>query len=1280
MPTFESRETHVVRPQGESARSVVQYRASATKSSGNRTAAVRGWLVTLFLAGLCVFILTPRSVQAQEFRATISGTVTDPSGAVVPGAQVTVRETSTGAVARATSDGAGQYVVPFLLPGDYTITVKAAGFKTLVRAGIRLQAQEHPEINLKLTVGQATQTVTVTAATPLLDQENGSIGTDISTSSVADLPLNGRAPAMLTELSVGVITEAAPQISHPFDNNNMNSWSIGGTPLQTSEVLLDGAPDETLLGSLAFSPSEDSVKEVSVQPFATDASFGHTIGGVLNQVTKSGTNQLHGTLYEFSQASALDANTYFNDRGNPVQPLPVTHFNQYGLTVGGPIWVPKVYDGRNKLFFFFAWEGLKDSAPNTYDLTVPTPAEREGDFSSLLALGSSYQLYEPNTGTYSNGQVVSRTPVPNNCLTAESSYCSGVQNAGYTLSPIALNYLKLYPPPNNTAGVGSDGSDNYISNAPSVDDYSEEFGRMDYVASARDHAFFDFRHNFRSQIKEDYFGNNTNGSTLVRENWGSTLDNVYQLNPNTVFDTRLNWTLFYEAHDSPAATYTPTQMGFPSSLQSASPYVELPVVKFNSSSFEDFNNTAGPGYDPTTSYQVFADMTKLIGRQTLKLGFDGRQYRMRIRNFDASGSPSGSFTFGNNWMTGGEGYTAQPFGADLASFELGLASSGGDSFDLESEADYTTYYVGAFAEDDWRVNPRLVLNLGVRYDVDTPFAEKFGRTESGFDPAAINSASGAAYNPADTAMDNNTTVTVNPSTFNTLGGLTFPNHNGGAPYQIADSKGFWSPRFGFSWNPSWMNSRTVVRGGAGVFTQPQTLLSLGASDDPSSNALNFASGFSAATDYTSSTNGYFNDCSDGETASAACPTGDAPFSLNNPYPSGIVAPVGSAAGASTFLGDSIGFLAPVQHDMYSERWDLDVQHELTHNTMVEAIYMGNHALHLDVTEQNINAIEKQYMNTNPFLDENRATALGTNVPNPFAGLLPLNKTFNSSTTALSALAVPYPQFGSEAIDEYNETIGQSWFESGMLHLEQRASHGLTLTANYSFSKLIERDTRLNDEDNFLEKRISPFDHTHHFTVGGTYSLPFGKGQRWDFGGSRMWDEILGGYVINGIYQFESGAPMYFSGDIPLQSGMTLRDIKLEPRNTSPVGSGTPALVNASNVFVTGSGKSCTVTASQPCDGSVYFAGQYAYHYRTLPQTLSWVREDGYNNLDASILKNFRITGGRYFQIRFETFNTLNHPIFAPPNLTATSSNFGYITSATSNSQPRQVQLGGRFVF
>ena len=277
--------------------------------------------------------------------------------------------------------------MPFLLPGTYSITVTASGFQTVTRNNITLQSQEHPLVNLALPIGQATETVTVTSAAPLIDQANASVGQVISTESVADLPLNGRTPTTLTELSEGVITTAAPQIVHPFDNNAGNSWSIGGTPNQVSEVLLDGSPDLTLLGALAYAPTQDSIQEVSVRPFDTDASFGHTIGGVINQITKSGSNSFHGTAYEFYQTAGLDANLYFNKRSNPVIARPNAHFQQYGGTLGGPIRVPKVYNGQDKLFFFFAYEGLRDSTPATTTLTVPTQAERTGDFSQTLAAG-----------------------------------------------------------------------------------------------------------------------------------------------------------------------------------------------------------------------------------------------------------------------------------------------------------------------------------------------------------------------------------------------------------------------------------------------------------------------------------------------------------------------------------------------------------------------------------------------------------------------------------------------------------------------------------------------------------------------------------------------------------------------------------------------------------------------------------------------------------------------------------------------------------------------------
>ena len=373
----------------------------------------------------------------------------------------------------------------------------------------------------------------------------------------------------------------------------------------------------------------------------------------------------------------------------------------------------------------------------------------------------------------------------------------------------------------------------------------------------------------------------------------------------------------------------------------------------------------------------------------------------------------------------------------------------------------------------------------------------------------------------------------------------------------------------------------------------------------------------------------------------------------------------------------------MQHDLYSERWTLGVQQSLTSSTLLEVIYEGNHAVHL-ATNHNINSTELQYLTTNPYRNQNLATAMSTSVANPFAGLLPLNSSNNGATTSLSKLLVPFPAFGSSSITEVQQTIGQSFFDSGTVHVEQRAKHGLTLTANYTYSKLIEQTTYLNSEDTKLYRGISQNDdYKHHFTVGVVYALPFGNGKLISFGGGKLADEIAGGWVLNGIYQFQSGLPINFSSDIPFQPGMTVKDIKSSPRNTSPAGSGNPALINVASVFVTGSQTSCTVSAGQPCDGTAFFNGQYANHYRTMPLTIGSVRQDGYNQLDSSVLKNFNVTedGSIYLQFRFETFNTLNHPVFAAPNVgNATSSSFGYITGIGSGNQPRQVQAGARLVF
>jgi hypothetical protein len=441
----------------------------------------------------------PLASFAQEFRGTISGTVTDPTGATIAGAKVTVTATHTGVATSVVSGSSGEYSALFLLSGDYEIAARMPGFKDAIRKGLHIGAGDHPTIDIRLDVGDAAQSVEVTEAAPLVNNENASLGQTITTKEVEDFPLNGRSPMMLAQLAMGVIVSpfnSTSSVVQPYDSNN--NFSIGGTPTQSSEMLVNGAPNATWDMRSAYSAPQDAVQEVTVKLLDTDAGFGHTRGGTINQVLRSGTNSLHGSLYEFNQPSLLTANSFFNNRnglGNPV-----THFNQYGATVGGPVFIPKLFNGKNRLFFFVAWENDKNSQPATNFISVPTAAEKRGDFSQILAADGT-QLYDPYSGVQT-GSAINRTPLPGNQIPANR------------INPIAAKYLQYYPTPNVTAistTTRPDGYDNYGTTAPATNNFNNELGRLDYNMSDRSRLALDVRHNALAATKNDYFQNIASG-------------------------------------------------------------------------------------------------------------------------------------------------------------------------------------------------------------------------------------------------------------------------------------------------------------------------------------------------------------------------------------------------------------------------------------------------------------------------------------------------------------------------------------------------------------------------------------------------------------------------------------------------------------------------------------------------------------------------------------------------------------------------------------------------
>jgi hypothetical protein len=1163
----------------------------------------------------------------QEFRSAISGAVTDPTGAAVAGAKVVATETRTGTKVQTASDAAGHYAIPFLAPGEYEVSAQSAGFKEYVRRGLVLGAGDHPVIDIRLEIGNASQSVDVTAEAPLVSAENASVGQAVTTGEVEELPLNGRTPMVLASLSLGVLATGQPSLIHPFDSGAGSAWSVGGTPAQTSELLVDGVPDATWDGRLAYSLPQDAVQEVRVKAFDSDASFGHTGGGTLNQVMKTGTNLLHGTLWEYNQPNTLTANDFFNNSKGVARP--VSHLNQYGVTAGGPMFVPKVFNGRNKLFWFFAWEGMKDGQPNPSLLTVPTDAEKQGDFSAVLAADkSSAQLYDPYSAVQS-GSTITRTAYPNNVIPKSQ------------LNAVALAYLKYYPEPNITA-TRADGYQNFGNSATTNDNYNNEMGRLDYNMSEKSRLAFNVRKSDYTQSKNNYFGNIAEGSLLARNNWGATVDEIYTVNASNVLDLRFNYTRMGESHDMPSQGFDPASLGFPSYLAGNSNYLEMPVVSFSSNTGFQALGATGADRLPSQSFQLYASWVRVIGSHTLKFGTDDRQYRL---NTFTAGNSTGQFSFsGNNWVKASSSASSTVvMGQDFASFLLGLPYTASSSaYDINTYGSWYSYYGSGFVQDDWRVSKTLTVNLGLRYEHDGPYHETYGRTVNGFDATSTNPLAAAAQ----AAYAKSPISQLPVSAFQVPGGLTFAGAGNNAVF--ANSSHLFSPRASLAWSPEALHGKTVIRVGFGMFVAPIAISYVGPDGKYSTSPRTplGQEGFSQSTPVTATNDNYLTPA----------------MTLGNPFPNGFLASAGSSLGLLTYAGQTLQFMNPDMQNGYSERWNFDIQHTLSTNTMFEIAYIGNHALHLPVNVTQLNGLPRADLSTLPVKDAN-TTYLTNSVTNPFSKL---QTSQNGSTAALAQLLAPYPEFpvgdsatgwnGGGGILEYNDTVGSSYFHSLNARLQKRTSHGLTLNANFIYSKLIERLSWLNASDAVPERRVSPTDRPLRFVTSLVYELPIGQ-NKWINLQSRWANTLLGGWRLTSIYSWQVGGPVVWNNGSSTSPGDYVYfggPLNLNPRQTNGTAFDTTQFVtNSTNAF--------------------------QYHLRTFSTTFGNLRTDGINALDSSVIKQFHFSEAkRYLELRGEMFNVANHPSFAAPNTTATNSAFGTITATVNRF--RTIQLSARIVF
>lgn len=1212
-------------------------------------------LTFIAIAILCLAAYAP----CQETRAKLTGLITDSTGAVVPNAPVEVVNINTGATVVVKSNAQGSYTAPFLQPGTYKVSLQMTGFKSYVHAGLELQTEATVSENIVLQIGSVNETVVVTTATPMIDTTNADTGQSLSAEEVRDLPNNGNSPFSLERDMYGVLPTNATRQLKPTDNTNANAVSIAGGQSASAEVLLNGIPNmESSSRQVSYIPSLDAVETVHVDQFSANAALGDTIGGTVNITTKSGTNSLHGTLTEYYNGSRpFTASNYNFSQG--VIAKPSNHYNQPNATIGGPVFIPHVFDGHNKLFFFYSWEGYYQATASPTISSVPTADERNGDFHSTLGLyGASAQLYDPyyapgitSTGlqTIGGNQYWIRAAIPNNCLTATTAYCSSNAHSPDTqlaLSPIALAYLKLLPLPNyNGSTTKADGENNYISYPANSSSYHSNSFRLDWNISNSDKIFGELHLSNYTNRTGDYYGNPAiSGANSVYQQPGGQIDNVKTFSPSLSLETRLGFQRYNQVASPNSLGISPSTLGFPGYVESGSVNLAVPQAGFSDGASIQGLSSQTNGYgiiDYLTGYVV---VNKTWRSHSLKAGTDVRVWKksgfspMNANgNFSFSRSTTGFLAQSPNYAPD---EIQQPYGAAFALFDLGLPSSG--TYQNTQKFQYDNWYSAYFLQDDWKARRNLTFSLGLRLDHETAVVESNNRMVQNWygdranDTSSAASAAYAGQYAADlTALTNfNASYLPSPANLKTTGATVYETPGNRAPYHPAPL--YVSPRIGFAYSP---NSRFVLRGGFAVVNQPFGTYTASAT-----------TGYTQATSMVltnSSVNGGYTPIT----------------SWENPYPTNSAAvnynpislPLGNSQGVDAALGNSLFFFHDHVKVPYTERFSLDIQKEFAHGWMAEIGAMHTLSLHNSIYNNINNFSYYKYLDPTPNANSASAIKVSNNmaakVTNPFFHQFPTFTTptgtavpnttalNTSSTIAVSSLLLSYPEFTS--VSEYYAPASTVHFNGLTARLQKRMSKGLEMNANFEWSRQIGATTMINPGVFWVGETAS--DYPVHLAVTSIYELPFGRGRQFMHDANRVVDAAFGGWKVTGEYQFLSGGPISW-GNVNYSGNF--HDFNSSPHNAA-------VAFNTANFD--------KVSADQP--GS--------WNLRTFPQYL--LRSQATNNFNFSALKDFVIFERLVMTARVDAFNALNHPQFGSPNTSPTSATFGTINSQANT--PRTLAGG-----
>ena len=1192
------------------------------------------------------------AARAQAGRGSINGTVTDSSGAIVPGASVTLTNHDTGLTEHSVATAAGLYTFVSLNPGQYQITVSLKGFETTVQNNVNVSVDQMTVVNIALRVGATSEVVTVNAAVDLVEPSNSTVGQLITAETIDRVPLLTRNVFDLVQLSPGVTpANGAPNSSSSFAIENISSgrpgvdvssYTINGAIVGSVYYMVDGSPigiAENNAGAIipALEIPEDGVEETRVETQNTPASYQSGGAGVISLVTKSGTNQFHGDAFGVFRPDVLAANEYFNKQsqigaGTPNTP-PAFHRYQEGGAFGGPIL-------HNKLFFFADYEATQqESFDGSNYFTVPTTAERTGDFSA-----DGFTIYDPTQPDIASGPLAgTRQPVAGNKIVNPN--------------PIALKFLSEMPTCNvsNVPGVPCDQqSDDVTFNyfKPGLDPTTaQRFDvRMDWLKSEKQRIFgrFSFDRLFNSTFNA--FGNmwDLNYAQNVTNARNFLLADDLTLNPTTVLQLRYSFTRHYENQGGdPSQVGTDiTSLGFPSSLASQEIFKLLPFMLFNDS---------GSGVGGTADYNTFqfasensdvdVSMTKLFGKHELSFGYE---YMKRFLNVGQPPAASGAYAFDISATDqtvgsaiGGSDFASALFGMGTAP---GTESGGYPSFTQDLFAAESNPYNAAFVEDTFRPNTTLTITAGLRWDIFGGKTERHNRLEY-FNPNVNSTVEGVPYTGAEIYTDGS-----HRSPFNT--NLTN-----------------FGPRVGFSWQPI---AHFVARGGAGFYfgPSPHTVGSAGLNSDgySTSNIWN-------ATAYNQDQNAIAYDCDNFQVC------GDSGNTvllspLNNPFPNGLVPLLHNPSGFANNLGTSLNTMFQSQRTPTIYNFNFGLEYELPRQVVLSAGYVGSRGLFLPLGSFDINQLDLET------IGKYQSDLLNWTVPNQWANIQPAtNANYGSSTVPLWVSVQQYPQFGDgsygagNGINVHGYPGGDSEYSSLQTKLQKRLTKHFTALASFTWAKLITDDANpplgfvgshlgaAQDQKNLsLEHSVSPQDVKYQFTGDVSYDLPFGHGRAVGLNG--VGNAVLGGWTANAI--------AYLSTGVPIASptvGAATQYFNQRPDMTCDPSKGAP------HTAATWFNYSCFAMPA-----SSFVAG-------TAPAYLDHVRTMGAQDFDLSAYKHFSLGGERDLRFDISAYNVGNRAQLGMPGVPSitgvqadpsVAAVFGLITSTVNS--PRQFQFGSRFTF